>query len=538
MNKRYFLTIGFAVLVLLCSFTTLYALEGQFEINATVATTDAIAPSVPTGLIATAVSTTQIDLSWTVSTDNVAVTGYRIFRDNAFVTTSATTNYSDTGLTPSTTYNYTVSAVDAATNESARSATSSATTFTPSAGGNGGQFIKPLIYDVVVTPTQTGAVISWKTLPATLGNLSWGLTTSNELGTSGGVLYSTTHSVSLAGLLAGTTHFFSIEAISGYGAKAVLENQTFTTLSIPEGNINPTNFTATAREKDILLSWKNPTDQTFDEVRLVRSKSFFPTDPNDGEVIYEGRNESLVDSDVSLGVTYYYALFAKDTNNKFSSGSLAKARIKIPGEPEIPPKDVFDSLPTALNVHPLIQALTFLDFDFIQEGKKIATIKVGETVTIKGDKNLTVSLDYRKVPEVLKSIVITLTHPTDKEKTFSFLLRVNDEKTVYSATIGPLGDSGIYGVKISIVDYKNQGLKKIVGNLLALAGVSLGDEQNIFRIIIKIITENKVNLLLLVIISLVFLKSVKVVIEKKKNKKHSLELKSKEDEPNTPNINA
>jgi chitodextrinase len=89
---------------------------------------DTEAPSVPQNLIATAVSSAQIDLSWDASTDNVAVTGYNVYRDNALVDTSPTNSYSDSGRDPGTEYEYEVSAFDAASNESARSAPASATT--------------------------------------------------------------------------------------------------------------------------------------------------------------------------------------------------------------------------------------------------------------------------------------------------------------------------------------------------------------------------------------------------------------------------
>jgi chitodextrinase len=91
-------------------------------------TGDTEAPSVPQNLIATAVSSSQINLTWTTSTDNVAVTGYNIYRDNALVDTSPTNSYADTGLAPGTEYDYEVSAFDTASNESARSGPASATT--------------------------------------------------------------------------------------------------------------------------------------------------------------------------------------------------------------------------------------------------------------------------------------------------------------------------------------------------------------------------------------------------------------------------
>ncbi|MEK3883050.1 cellulose binding domain-containing protein [Paenibacillus sp. PL2-23] len=90
--------------------------------------TDTQAPTAPTGLNANAASGSQINLSWTASTDNVAVTGYRVYRNSVQVGTTASTSYSDTGLNAATSYSYTVRAYDAAGNLSANSNTASATT--------------------------------------------------------------------------------------------------------------------------------------------------------------------------------------------------------------------------------------------------------------------------------------------------------------------------------------------------------------------------------------------------------------------------
>lgn len=89
---------------------------------------DTIAPTIPTGLSATAQSSSAINISWNASTDNVGVTGYRIYRGGAQVGTSAANSYSDTGLSASTAYTYTVSAYDSAGNVSAQSASAGATT--------------------------------------------------------------------------------------------------------------------------------------------------------------------------------------------------------------------------------------------------------------------------------------------------------------------------------------------------------------------------------------------------------------------------
>ena len=89
---------------------------------------DTQAPSTPTSLSATVQSSSQINLSWTASTDNVSVTGYRIYRNGAQIGTSNNTSYTDIGLSASTTYTYNVLAYDAAGNESNLSDSVDATT--------------------------------------------------------------------------------------------------------------------------------------------------------------------------------------------------------------------------------------------------------------------------------------------------------------------------------------------------------------------------------------------------------------------------
>jgi len=95
-------------------------------------TTPPTAPGTPT---LTVVSSSQINLSWAASTDNVGVTGYRVEDCSgascttfAQIGTPTTTTYSATGLTASTSYSFRVRATDAAGNLSSYSAVASATT--------------------------------------------------------------------------------------------------------------------------------------------------------------------------------------------------------------------------------------------------------------------------------------------------------------------------------------------------------------------------------------------------------------------------
>jgi len=84
---------------------------------------DTTPPSVPTGLTAAAAASgSQVNLSWTASTDNVAVAGYKVFRNGTQVAeVTSGTSYADTGLSEGTSYRYTVAAYDAAGNTSAQS---------------------------------------------------------------------------------------------------------------------------------------------------------------------------------------------------------------------------------------------------------------------------------------------------------------------------------------------------------------------------------------------------------------------------------
>jgi YD repeat-containing protein len=84
---------------------------------------DTSAPYVPTDLAGTIVAAGRIDLAWSPSSDDVAIAGYNLYRDGLKINTVpiGSTAYSDTGLTPGVSHTYTVTAIDAAANESAPS---------------------------------------------------------------------------------------------------------------------------------------------------------------------------------------------------------------------------------------------------------------------------------------------------------------------------------------------------------------------------------------------------------------------------------
>ncbi len=98
---------------------------------------DTEAPSTPTNLMASNITANTVDLSWTASTDNVGVTTYNIYVDNAYYvsTNSAATTITVTGLSPNTTYTFAVLAADFANNSSGLSTPINATTLEATSGG-------------------------------------------------------------------------------------------------------------------------------------------------------------------------------------------------------------------------------------------------------------------------------------------------------------------------------------------------------------------------------------------------------------------
>jgi chitodextrinase len=96
-------------------------------VNVTTLAPDTTAPTAPT-LSASGTTSTSTNLSWTGATDNVGVTSYDVYRNGAFLASTAATTFSVTGLTASTAYTFYVIAKDGAGNASAASNTVNVTT--------------------------------------------------------------------------------------------------------------------------------------------------------------------------------------------------------------------------------------------------------------------------------------------------------------------------------------------------------------------------------------------------------------------------
>lgn len=137
---------------------------------------DTTAPSVPTGVSATAASTSQINLSWAASTDTggSGLAGYNVYRSSgadssSLIATVTTTSFGDTGLSPGTAYSYFVTAIDGAKNESGPSTTVTATTQTNSRYS---AIIQGVVTNSVTNQPVQGVLIKTGTLATANGAIS------------------------------------------------------------------------------------------------------------------------------------------------------------------------------------------------------------------------------------------------------------------------------------------------------------------------------------------------------------------------------
>ena len=272
---------------------------------------DRVAPSTPTGLSASAASPSQINLSWTASTDNVAVTGYRVYRNGVLlVTLGNSTAYQNTGLSASTTYSYTVQAFDAAGNASAQSTAAISTT--------------PAAPDTVAPSTPTGLVAT--AVSASRINLTWSAATDNVAVTNYRVFRNGALLVSLgnvtayqdSSLIAGTTYTYTVRAldaagnISGHSAQASATTSPAADTTPPT---TPTNVVANpVSPSRIDVSWSPSTDNdAVANYRVYRN----------GVLAATLTSTTYQNTGLSPATTYSYRVEAIDATGNVSALSAA-----------------------------------------------------------------------------------------------------------------------------------------------------------------------------------------------------------------------
>jgi chitodextrinase len=311
---------------------SLQMLSGVVMTPLTPPTADTTPPTTPTGLAASAVSPTQISLSWAASSDDVGVTGYRVYRNGALLTTlGAVTTLQNTGLSPSTTYTYTVQAVDAAGNASGQSAAASATT--------------PAAPDTTPPSMPTGLVAT--AVSSSQINLSW-VASTDGVGVTGyvvfrnGVLLATLGAVTNyqdTGLAPSTVYSYAVQATdaagnsSGQSAAASAATPGLPDITAPS---TPGGLVASAvSSSQINLSWSAATDNVgVSGYRIYRGGALLVT---------LGAGTAYQDTGLRPSTAYTYMVQAIDAAGNASAQSIA-ASATTPAAPD----NAAPSVPTGL----------------------------------------------------------------------------------------------------------------------------------------------------------------------------------------------
>jgi chitodextrinase len=267
---------------------------GTYTIN------DGNAPTVPTGLNA-GVTATSANLTWTASTDNVDVTGYNIYRNGAKIATSATNSYVNTGLTPSTSYSYTVQAYDAAGNTSAQSTALVATTT--------GDTVDP------TTPTglkTTAVSTSSATLTWTASTDNVDVTGYNIYRNGAKIATSATNSYTNSGLTAGSIYSYAVEAYDAAGnVSAKSTALSVNTVADTAAPGLPTNLAApTKTHLSATLTWTASTDNVG-----VTGYNIY----RNGAKIGSSVTSSYNSTGLKAGTTYTYSVQAYDAAGNVSA---------------------------------------------------------------------------------------------------------------------------------------------------------------------------------------------------------------------------
>lgn len=423
-------------------------------------------PTAPATLTTDVVSSSEVELSWSASTDNIAVDRYYIYRDGVRIDEVAIfpRSFNDSGLTADTTYSYNVSAVDDSNNESLWSGTTTATTLSTSSSLITGGSRVVFITNFTIASNDNNAAINFLTSLPRVAEIHWGTDSNYDDGVVVGSL-TQNHNLVINNLLPNTFYQIRVVLRDELGNARNFENISFRTLStsLSASPVNVYSFNASDENGSVRLSWLKPIDTRVVGLTVLRSEVSYPNSTNDGQVVYQGFGDSYVDTQVVVGKEYFYTIFTEDLAGNTSSGVVTHFKVPTPGEPVLVVSSPLERLKDAKSVDPLIERLTIEDFLFIQRGDSVDTLN--NSVVISGDQNLTVAIKYYRLPQILKTIAVTLITQDESKKNFTFILRPNRDKTRYEATIGPLNNLSNYKIRIDIIDYKNQGLKTLFGEV-------------------------------------------------------------------------
>jgi len=363
-----------------------------------------------------------------------------------------------------------------------------------------------------IKPGVNSVKILWNTAEDTISQVYWGRTHDYEKGSLSEVSFLKNHAVKIENLAASSKYFLKIIILNSAGRKTKIEGLSFKTLNPPdtEAPANVGNLQAQVFDNFILLSWENPMENDFEAVRIMKMEKFYPNDPLEGKVVYEGRGTRAEDWEIERGGTYYYSVFSRDKSGNYSSGAIISVMVgnknsktkeeisgkkqtqtkrnetkillnnretggekniqKQPREAEIIKNEQQQKKKTSLNAprektkktREQKNDITLFDFSFIQDGKKISF--TGDRIKIQSNKKVKILVNANTVPKNTKKLIITLKKPKYPHGTHSFMLSLNNN--VFSTVIPATNKQETYLLSIHFINANNKEFKQINGKII------------------------------------------------------------------------
>lgn len=294
---------------------------------------DTIAPILIDTPKVSQVSSTSALFNWTAATDNVAVAGYEYRLNSGGWLSVGVNTLSLSGLTPATTYNLSIRAVDTAGNKSAESSPAIFTTLSDTPPTTPGT---PLFSNI----TYTGATAAWTAASDDVAVASYEYSFNQTIGNWANVGNSL--SATLSGLAAGQNYTLYVRAVDSAGNKSNASSASLSTKIDTVAPTAPTNLDITqVSSTSVHLVWSGASDDLAVTGYMVRYID--GTTPSQWSQL-SGTAFDL--TGLSSGKTYTFEVKAYDAaGNQSSAISKAKTLVDLdkPTQPTIISKSQVNS---------------------------------------------------------------------------------------------------------------------------------------------------------------------------------------------------
>ena len=150
------------------------------------------------------------------------------------------------------------------------------------------------------------------------------------------VFFATGTSTTDLSLVSETEYFYAFFAEDNAGNfSAIATLSAFPTDT--SGPATPSAFGVVRGDSSATLSWTNPSNTDFHSVQIRRSETDSIDEVTDGTLVYSGTAEEVTDTSLTNGITYFYGIFARDTQGNWTgpaSTSVIPADVLAPNTPQ------------------------------------------------------------------------------------------------------------------------------------------------------------------------------------------------------------